>query len=81
MRVVRKSSPPTSPAEVKALGRKVRGFDEDRWVDKRFEIALRGNLAKFSQNPELRDWLIGTSPAVLVEASPSTPFGALACGR
>ena len=57
-------------ADVKALGRKVRGFGEERWVDKRFEIALRGNLAKFSQNPELRDWLIGTSPAVLVEASP-----------
>jgi ribA/ribD-fused uncharacterized protein len=60
----------TSAADVKALGRKVRGFDEERWVDKRFEIALRGNLAKFSQNPELGDWLIGTSPAVLVEASP-----------
>ena len=60
----------TSPAEVKALGRKVRGFDEERWVEKRFEIAVRGNIAKFSQNAELRDWLIGTSPAVLVEASP-----------
>ena len=33
-------------------------------------IEWRGNLAKFSQNPELGDWLIGTSPAVLVEASP-----------
>jgi hypothetical protein len=44
--------------------------DEERWVEKRFEIALRGNIAKFSQNPELRDWLVGTSPAALVEASP-----------
>jgi ribA/ribD-fused uncharacterized protein len=59
-----------SPAEVKALGRTVRGFDDERWVEHRFAIALRGNIAKFSQNPELRDWLIGTSPAVLVEASP-----------
>ena len=60
----------TSPADVKALGRKVRGFEEEQWIKKRFDIALRGNLAKFSQNLALRDWLIATSPAVLVEASP-----------
>jgi len=59
-----------TPAEVKALGRKVRGFDEERWVEHRFEIALRGNIAKFGQNPELKDWLQETAPTVLVEASP-----------
>jgi ribA/ribD-fused uncharacterized protein len=59
-----------SPADVKALGREVHGFDEERWVENRFEIAVRGNIAKFSQNPELRDWLVGTAPMVLVEASP-----------
>ena len=60
----------TSPAQVKALGRKVRGFDEARWIANRFEIAQRGNVAKFNQNPELKDWLVNTSPMVLVEASP-----------
>jgi ribA/ribD-fused uncharacterized protein len=59
-----------SPAEVKTLGRQVRGFDEEHWVENRFAIALRGNIAKFGQNPELKDWLLGTAPAVLVEASP-----------
>jgi ribA/ribD-fused uncharacterized protein len=59
-----------SPAEVKVLGRKVRDFDEERWVEHRFQIAVRGNIAKFGQNPELKDWLVGTAPAVLVEASP-----------
>ena len=34
------------------------------------DIVLRGTLAKFSQNAELREYLLGTGDAVLVEASP-----------
>lgn len=58
------------PGKVKALGRKVRGFDEARWAQARFEIVREGNLAKFSQNPHLKAFLIGTGKRVLVEASP-----------
>ncbi len=43
-----------TPAEVKALGRQVRGFDKARWEQQRFDIVVRGNLAKFSQNADLR---------------------------
>jgi ribA/ribD-fused uncharacterized protein len=60
----------TSPSEAKRLGRRVRGFDDKLWAARRFEIAVRGNTAKFGQNPELRDWLVGTGDHVLVEASP-----------
>jgi ribA/ribD-fused uncharacterized protein len=42
-----------TPAEAKALGRQVRGFDERVWREHRFQIAVRGNTAKFGQNPEL----------------------------
>ena len=31
---------------------------------------MRGNTAKFAQNPDLEEWLIGTGDVVLVEASP-----------
>ena len=31
---------------------------------------VRGNLAKFSQDPVLGGWLLGTGNKVLVEASP-----------
>jgi len=41
----------TSAADVKALGRKVRGFDEERWVDKRFEIALRFDQRASKRSP------------------------------
>jgi len=58
------------PAEAKTLGRKVRGFDEATWKRERFEIVVAANLAKFSQNPALREFLLQTKRRVLVEASP-----------
>lgn len=58
------------PAEVKAHGRAVAGFDEPRWQANRYEIVVQGSLHKFSQNPDFGAWLQGTQGRVLVEASP-----------
>lgn len=58
------------PKEAKELGRQIVGFDEQRWTERRVEVVLEGNLAKFGQHPALRDYLLGTGDAVLVEASP-----------
>jgi ribA/ribD-fused uncharacterized protein len=41
-----------------------------RWTAHRFQIAVRGNRAKFGQNAELKGWLLATGDAVLAEASP-----------
>jgi len=62
------------PAKVKALGRKIAGFDEARWVVHRYELVVAGNQAKFEQNPRLRDFLLSTGEQVLVEASPVDPI-------
>ncbi|HYP98502.1 MAG TPA: NADAR family protein [Polyangiaceae bacterium] len=59
-----------SPAAVKALGRKVRGFQDALWEQHRVSIVVAGNHAKFSQSPALREFLVGTQRRVLVEASP-----------
>ena len=59
-----------TPAEAKKLGRAVSNFDEQAWRQQRFEIVTRASVAKFSQNPELGDFLRGTGRRVLVEASP-----------
>lgn len=59
-----------TPAEAKNLGRLVQGFDQARWDAARFELVVRGNVAKFGQDPALRDYLLGTVNRVLVEASP-----------
>jgi ribA/ribD-fused uncharacterized protein len=58
------------PRAAKALGREVRGFDERRWAEHRFDLVVEGNLAKFAQHPDLRDFLLTTGSRVLVEASP-----------
>lgn len=58
------------PSAAKAAGRSVRDFDEEHWVRHRFDVVVRGNLAKYGQTPVLRDFLLGTGDQVLVEASP-----------
>jgi ribA/ribD-fused uncharacterized protein len=58
------------PGAAKALGREVVGFDEQRWTERRFDLVVAGNLAKFGQHADLRDFLLGTGTKVLVEASP-----------
>lgn len=59
-----------SQMEMKKLGRKVQGYDDEVWRAKRAEVVQKGNIAKFSQNAELEKFLIGTGSKILVEASP-----------
>ena len=63
------------PAVAKDLGRRVLAFDESVWQTHRYDIVLRGNMAKFGQRDELRQYLLSTAPRVLVEASPATACG------
>lgn len=58
------------PNEFKKLGREVKNFDEKRWEENRFNIVVEGNLAKFSQNDNLKYFLLSTKDRILVEASP-----------
>lgn len=64
---------PTANA-AKALGRNVRGFDEKVWLQHRYDIVVRANQAKFSQNPQLNEYLLQTGSHVIVEASPVDPI-------
>ncbi|WP_288423898.1 NADAR family protein [uncultured Spirosoma sp.] len=59
-----------SPAEAKTLGRQVRNFDEAVWNTNRFNLVVEGNVHKFSQHPDLKEFLLNTKERVLVEASP-----------
>jgi len=63
-----------SPAEAKKLGRKVRNYDDKIWLENRFEIVKEGNFHKFSQNPDLKIFLLSTNDRVIVEASPVDPI-------
>jgi ribA/ribD-fused uncharacterized protein len=62
----------SDPKKVKALGRKVQNYDETVWNEKRYQVMLKANVAKFSQNEDLKQLLL--SPEYeghgFVEASP-----------
>jgi ribA/ribD-fused uncharacterized protein len=60
----------TQPKAQKALGRKVRNFDDVIWKKNRESIVLAGNRLKFTQNADLKTALLATRGTTLVEASP-----------
>lgn len=59
-----------NPHDYKKLGRKIRGFEQDTWNARKYDIVVEGNKAKFGQNPVLKDYLLSTGEALLAEASP-----------
>lgn len=58
------------PQVVKKLGRRVRNFNDFVWHSNRFDVVVKANIAKFSQNDRLREYLLSTADKILVEASP-----------
>lgn len=60
----------SDPHKVKMIGRQVRPWNQDVWDRECVHIVAAGNLAKFTQNPELLSKLLDTGNTTLVEASP-----------
>lgn len=60
----------SNPRKQKALGRSVKGFDQNEWEKIARLVVYRANLAKFMQNRDLFDFIIGTKDLHIVEASP-----------
>lgn len=58
------------PNEQKALGRKVKNFDADKWNDVARDIVTLGNYNKFSQNDDFEYFLQRNKHKHFVEASP-----------
>jgi ribA/ribD-fused uncharacterized protein len=59
-----------TPLSAKALGRKVRGFDEKIWEQHRLNIMIEVLRLKFRE-PTLRQYLLDTQNATIVECSPT----------
>lgn len=69
------------PKEMKGYGRAVQNFDADRWNFAAYSIVKKGNMAKFSQNPELWNFLKQTKGRILVEASPRDRIWGIGMGK
>ena len=59
-----------NPKEQKALGRKVKNFDPERWDSVARDVVYEGNYAKFNQNKDCLEELFQTGEKTIVEASP-----------
>lgn len=59
-----------NPFDYKKLGRKIKGFEQEKWDAVKYDIVVEGNKAKFSQNQAIKEFLLSTGDAILVEASP-----------
>lgn len=69
------------PKEMKGYGRAVQNFDEKQWNSAAYSIVKKGNRAKFSQNPELWNFLKQTKGRILVEASPRDRIWGIGMGK
>lgn len=58
------------PGTQKSFGRRVKNFDDKKWLNASFDIVAHGVYAKFSQIPEFRKGLLETGDRILVEAAP-----------
>lgn len=58
------------PKMAKACHRKVQYFDKDTRNENAEEIVFKGNVAKFNQNPDLKEHLLATKRKILVKAAP-----------
>ena len=59
-----------NPHDCQKLGRRISGYDQTSWDASKYEIVVEGNKAKFSQNTDLKEFLLSTGDAILAEASP-----------
>lgn len=59
----------TDVATIKALGREVKGFDDEIWTANREQIVYKGLKAKFEDDEELKEKLLSTGDAILAECA------------
>ena len=60
----------SSPREQKKYGRMIQNFDKAVWDKNCLAIVYEGNLAKFTQNKDLKEEMLATGDKIFVEASP-----------
>lgn len=69
------------PSDQKSIGRRIKGFNDERWNLIKYQVVYQGNLLKFSQNPELLLILTNAhKDKMFVEASPTDRIWGIGIG-
>ena len=68
------------PLVAKRLGRKVKPWDENKWKSNVEFIAYSVLIAKFSQNNEIAQKLLGTGDKIIAEANPRDKLWGIGIG-
>ena len=72
----------THPDEQKALGRKIKPWNQALWDEHKFDIVLQGNLLKFSQVPNaFSELMLYGKGRNFVEASPYDKIWGIGLGE
>ena len=70
----------TEPKQQKALGRKIKNFDQNEWDKNKEQIIFDANYAKFTQNTKLKQRLLSFENRTFVEASKSDKIYGIGIG-
>lgn len=70
-----------NPKKVKALGRKVRNYNNDVWKEVRYQTMKEILRCKFAYNADIRQSLLKTEPKILYEASPYDRIWGIGYGK
>lgn len=73
--------PNLHPANYKNLGKAVKCYDDRKWGAVRVKFMKQALYHKFTQNTDLRDLLLQTDDAILVETSPYDRIWGIGLGK
>ena len=74
-------NPDLHPADYKQLGKQVTPYDDAKWNAARYESMKEALRYKFTQNQRLKQILLKTGQAVLVETSPFDTIWGIGLGK
>jgi ribA/ribD-fused uncharacterized protein len=69
------------PAITKKLGREIKGYNDRLWSCVRLGYMTYSCYLKFSQNPDLKKFILDTGDRILVEASPLDKIWGIGIGE
>lgn len=72
-----------NPKKAKTYGRMVKNYDDEKWNETRYKVMVDANMAKYSQNDELKNLLLSDefNGKGFVEASPIDGVWGIKCSE